>query len=91
VNLKEPELTCVVTAAAEITGKALGGNGLASKFRPKQYYTIRKESLEAFLEDIEQLTNFVVIEMQRIVFAENIWVTLGVSLTILFYLSPSNI
>jgi hypothetical protein len=76
---------CIVTAAAEIAGKAVGGNGLASKFRPKQYYTIRKESLERFLEDIEQLTNFVVIEIQRIVFAENLWVTLAVSYT--FYLT----
>jgi len=66
-----------ITAAAEIAGKSLGGSGLTTKFRPRKYYTIRKESLERFLEDVEQLTNFVVIEIQRIVFAENIWVTVA--------------
>jgi len=66
-----------VTALAEGVGKVTMGNGLASSFRPKQYYTIRKESLELFLDDVEQLINFVVIEFQRIVFVENIWVTVA--------------
>jgi ABC-type multidrug transport system fused ATPase/permease subunit len=43
--------------------------------RPKKYWTISKESLERFLDDLEQLINFVVIEFQRILFAENLWVT----------------
>jgi hypothetical protein len=43
--------------------------------RPKKYYTISKESLERFLDDLEQLINFVVIEFQRVLFAENIWAT----------------
>jgi hypothetical protein len=43
--------------------------------RPKKYWTISKESLERFLDDVEQLINFVVIEFQRILFAENLWVT----------------
>jgi hypothetical protein len=55
------------------------GNGIASQLRPKKYYTIRKESLERFLDDVEQLINFGVIEFQRIIFAENIWVTVAVS------------
>ena len=67
-----------VTAAAEIAGKAVFGNGLASQVRPRKYLTIRKESLERFLDDVEQLINFVVIEFQRIVFVENIWVTVAV-------------
>ena len=44
--------------------------GLASSFRPKKYYTIPRESLEAALEDVEQLINFFVIEFQRVLFAE---------------------
>jgi len=70
-----------ITAGLEIAGKTLMGNGVASRMRPKQYYTIRKESLERFLEDVEQLTNFVVIEAQRIIFVENIWVTVGAFLS----------
>lgn len=46
--------------------------------RPRRYYTIPKESLEASLDDLEHLINFFVIEVQRIVFAENIPVTAAV-------------
>ena len=60
------------TAAAEIAGKLILNQGLASSFRPKRYYTIPRESLEAALEDVEQLINFFVIEFQRVLFAENI-------------------
>jgi len=64
-----------VTVLAELAGKAALGDGFATKVRPKKYYTIRKESLERFTEDFEQLINFGVIEIQRIIFAENIWAT----------------
>lgn len=64
-----------ITALAELAGKVALGNGFATQLRPRKYYTIRKESLERFLDDVEQLINFVVIEFQRIVFVENIWVT----------------
>lgn len=46
--------------------------GLATSFRPKKYYTIPREALEASLEDVEQLINFFVIEFQRILFAEKL-------------------
>ncbi|KAF2141408.1 uncharacterized protein K452DRAFT_351523 [Aplosporella prunicola CBS 121167] len=65
------------TALAEIAGKAALGNGLASQMRPRKYVMIRKESLERFTDDLEQLINFFVIEFQRIVFAENIYVTVA--------------
>ena len=63
---------CTVTALAEIIEKLALSRGLASSFRPKRYYTIPRESLEASLEDVEQLINFFVIEFQRILFAENV-------------------
>ena len=61
-----------VTASAEIAGKLVLSQGLASSFRPKKYYTIPREALEASLEDIEQFINFFVIEFQRVLFAENV-------------------
>ncbi|KAF2458586.1 Reticulon-domain-containing protein [Lineolata rhizophorae] len=67
----------LVTAAAEVFGKAALGNGLASQIRPRQYYTIHRESLERFTEDLEQLINFVVIECQRVIFAENVYATVA--------------
>lgn len=64
-------LTLGVTALAEVTGKFVVGRGVASSFRPRRYYKIPKETLEASLDDLEQLINFFVIEFQRILFAEN--------------------
>jgi ABC-type multidrug transport system fused ATPase/permease subunit len=67
------------TAAAEIAGQMAIGRGLTSQFRPRQYFTIPKASLERLTDDFEQLINFFVIESQRIVFAENVYVTVAVS------------
>ena len=61
-----------VTAAAEVAGKLVLSQGLASSFRPKKYFTIPREALESSLEDVEQLMNFFVIEFQRVLFAENV-------------------
>ncbi|EON69416.1 hypothetical protein W97_08676 [Coniosporium apollinis CBS 100218] len=66
-----------ITAAAEILGQAAFGNGFATQIRPRKYYTVDKASLERFTDDIEQLINFFVIEFQRIIFAENVYVTLA--------------
>ncbi|KKK13491.1 cwl1 [Aspergillus rambellii] len=60
------------TAALEIGGRIVLSQGLASSFRPRKYYTIPKETIEAVLEDFEQLVDFVLIEFQRILFAENV-------------------
>ena len=57
------------------------GKGLATSFRPRQYYKIPKEALESSLDDLEQLINFFIIEFQRILFAENPIVTITVSIT----------
>ncbi|KIW07867.1 hypothetical protein, variant [Verruconis gallopava] len=64
-----------VTAASEVAGRLVLGEGIATKLRPKKYFVIPKESLERLLDDVEQLINFFVIEFQRVVFAENIWAT----------------
>lgn len=68
-----------VTAAAELVGHVTFGEGFATKVRPRQYYTIPRETLESVLGDVEQLINFFVIEFQRILFAENIFATIAVS------------
>ncbi|WPG99992.1 Hypothetical protein R9X50_00281600 [Acrodontium crateriforme] len=66
-----------VTAGAEILGQVTLGQGLASKVRPKKYYTIPRETLETILVDVEQLINFFVIEFQRIIYAENVYTTVA--------------
>ncbi|ETI25388.1 hypothetical protein G647_02161 [Cladophialophora carrionii CBS 160.54] len=77
-----------VVTIAEASSKALMGSSVASSLRPRRYYKIPKETLEASLDDLENLINFFVIEIQRIVFAENIPVTAVAFLTafITYYL-----
>jgi len=70
-------MTLGLTATAEIAGKFTLGKGLTSQVRPRKYFTIPKASLERLLDDVEQLINFFVIESQRIVFAENVFVTVS--------------
>ncbi|KAJ5231204.1 hypothetical protein N7489_011912 [Penicillium chrysogenum] len=61
-----------VTATVEVAGQVILKRGVASGFRPRRYYTIPKETVEAVLEDLEQLVDFFLIEFQRILFAENV-------------------
>jgi hypothetical protein len=78
-SLKLLYMTLGATATAEVAGQLAFGRGLTSQFRPRQYFTIPKASLERLLDDVEQLINFFVIESQRIVFAENVYATGAVS------------
>jgi len=68
-----------ITVLAEVTGKAILGNGLASQLRPRKYYTLSRDTLEAMIGDVNELVNFFVIEAQRILFAENVAASSAVS------------
>lgn len=67
-----------ITIAAEAAGKAVMNTGIASQLRPRRYYTVPRETLDVLIGDVHELVNFLVIESQRIVFAENIWASLAV-------------
>lgn len=67
-----------ITVAAEVAGKTVVSTGLASQLRPRRYYTVPRETLDIVIGDVHELVNFLVIEAQRIVFAENIWASLTV-------------
>lgn len=67
-----------VTIAAELAGKTVMNTGIASQLRPRKYYTIPRETLDAAIGDVHELINFAVIESQRILFAENIWASVSV-------------
>lgn len=72
-------MTLGITVVAEVAGKTLFSRGFASQVRPRKYYTLPKETLDAALGDVHELINFFVIESQRIVFAENVGATVAVS------------
>lgn len=67
-----------VTVLAEVTGKALLNNGLTTQLRPRKYYTIPRDTLDALIGDVHELVNFVVMEVQRILFAENVPISAAV-------------
>ncbi|KAK4197295.1 Reticulon-domain-containing protein [Triangularia verruculosa] len=69
-----------VTIAAEVAGKAILNNGFATQLRPRKYYTVPRETLDAVIGDVNELINFGVIEAQRILFAENVWASAAVAL-----------
>lgn len=78
-----------VTIAAEVAGKLVMNAGLASQLRPRKYYTVPRETLDSLIGDVHELVNFVVIESQRILFAENIGASATVSSYILLVVDAS--
>lgn len=82
----------LVTVVAEVAGRLVLSQGLAGSFRPRKYFTIPREALEATLEDLQQLLDFFLIEFQRVLFAENIIHTVAVWFDIRYKLgsSPTN-
>lgn len=72
VSQVQHKLTKVVVTLIEAAAKLTINSSVAGSVRPRKYYKIPKENLEATLDDVEQLINFFVIEGQRIIFAENI-------------------
>lgn len=78
-----------VTVLAEAAGKAILSNGLASQLRPRKYYTVPRETLDAVIGDVHELVNFFVIEAQRIFFAENVYASAGVCTCCTAYLSSN--
>ncbi|KAH6895434.1 Reticulon-domain-containing protein [Thelonectria olida] len=77
-----------VTILAEIVGKVVLNNGLATQIRPRRYYTVPRDTLDTLIGDVHELINFFVIEAQRIIFAENIPASIAafVSAFISYYL-----
>ncbi|KAF5676451.1 hypothetical protein FHETE_2160 [Fusarium heterosporum] len=72
-SLKASWMVLGVTILAEVAGKAVLNNGLATQLRPRRYYTVPRETLDALIGDVHELINFFVIEAQRIIFAENVF------------------
>lgn len=61
-----------VTALVQGAGRLAMSQDVMSAVRPRRYFTVPKENVESVLEDLQQLTDFCLIEFQRILFAENV-------------------
>jgi len=75
ISFKTLYLSFGLTALVEVLSNNTVGTGLISKFRPAKYYTINKNSLQQFLNDVAEVANFLVIEFQRVLFVEDANVT----------------
>lgn len=68
-----------ITVSLEVAGKFLLNKGIVTSLRPRQYHTVSRETLDSLVGDVHELINFFIIESQRILFVENVSVSLGVS------------
>lgn len=64
------------TAAFEYLGRPTTGTGFMTQVRPQRYYTIPRENLEMVFAEIHEFLNFIVLEFQRVIFVENLTVTI---------------
>jgi len=48
-----------------------------TQIRPTKYYTIPRAQLENVFASLHEFTNFVVLEVQRVLYAENLGVTVA--------------
>lgn len=70
-------ITFAATAAFEYLGRPTTGTGFMTQVRPQRYYTIPRENLEMVFAEIHEFLNFIVLEFQRIIFVENLTVTIA--------------
>ncbi|KAF3918737.1 Reticulon-2 [Arthrobotrys entomopaga] len=69
-------ITFAATAAFEYLGRPTTGTGFMTQVRPQRYYTIPRENLEMVFAEIHEFLNFIVLEFQRVIFVENLTVTM---------------
>ncbi|KAF3917364.1 hypothetical protein ABW21_db0202740 [Orbilia brochopaga] len=69
-------ITFAATAAFEYLGRPTTGTGFMTQVRPQRYYTIPRENLEMVFAEIHEFLNFIVLEFQRVIFVENLTVTI---------------
>jgi hypothetical protein len=79
-------MVLATTVAAEVAGKAVLNNGLASQLRPREYYTLPREAFDRLVSEAHGLINFFLVEAQRIVFVENVYASSAVSLVHIYCL-----
>ncbi|KAK6512685.1 hypothetical protein TWF506_008860 [Arthrobotrys conoides] len=74
---KAAYITFAATAAIEYLGRPTTGTGFMTQVRPAKYYTIPRENLEMVFAEIHEFLNFIVLEFQRVIFVENLTVTIA--------------
>jgi len=75
-TLKVAWMVFAAAATIEWVGRPTTGTGFMTQIRPQKYYTIPRENLEMIFAEIHEFLNFVVLEFQRVLYVENLSVTI---------------
>jgi hypothetical protein len=70
--LKTSAIGLGVMSLAEFAGRSFGPNNFVSRMRPKQYKTVPESTLNATLKDVHDLTQYAVVQAQKVIFAEDL-------------------
>ncbi|PNP53258.1 hypothetical protein FNYG_15767 [Fusarium nygamai] len=77
-----------IISLAEFVGRTFGPNTFLSRLRPKEYKTVPEPILNATLRDIHDFIQYAVVQVQKIIFGEDLDKTFAASLgfTAVFWL-----
>lgn len=64
---------------AEFAGRSFGPNNFVSRMRPRQYKKVPESTLNGTLKDIHDFIQYTVVQAQKVIFAEDLEKTFGVS------------
>ncbi|KAJ4128158.1 hypothetical protein NW768_008443 [Fusarium equiseti] len=70
--LKTSAIGLGVMSLAEFAGRSFGPNNFVSRMRPRQYKTVPESTLNATLKDVHDLTQYAVVQAQKVIFAEDL-------------------
>lgn len=70
--LKTSAIGLGVMSLAEFAGRSFGPDNFVSRLRPRQYKTVPESTLNATLKDIHDFTQYAVVQIQKILFAEDL-------------------
>jgi gas vesicle protein len=70
--LKTSAIGLGVMSLAEFAGRSFGPNNFVSRMRPRQYKTVPESTLNATLQDVHDLTQYAVVQAQKVIFAEDL-------------------
>ncbi|KAM0470327.1 hypothetical protein ACHAP7_009629 [Fusarium lateritium] len=70
--LKTSAIGLGVMSLAEFAGRSFGPDNFVSRLRPRQYKTVPESTLNATLKDIHDFTQYGVVQIQKIVLAEDL-------------------
>ncbi|KAL5592325.1 hypothetical protein FOBRF1_013351 [Fusarium oxysporum] len=88
LTVKVVAVVCGIISLAEFVSRTFGPNTFLSRLRPKEYKTIPEPILNATLRDIHDFIQYAVVQVQKVIFGQDLGKTFAASLgfTAMFWL-----